>query len=321
MLQRTMWQYCRIKLVKWKYKILYVMLFTALLLFCETACNTAVKASSHSLTQPSQKPGDSVKPFSNDPSQYWMKDYPTAQPSKLAFFHKHAEGWHWYESLSNDKVEEKKKESPSGRSSPSPTPTEKIEAQRKELETKLHTAILEPSHENIITYILAQKVLMDQSQRFSEAWKRVVLTSPALDETLVYPVDQNARRVYYEEHNRELTNRIQGLAQEYGLFFFFRKNCPYCHHFAPIVKGFSQKYGWSVLAVSLDGGTLSEFPEARRDNGIATRLQISHVPALIALHPRTGQFIPLAYGLVSESEIEERAELLTRIRPSEGVKK
>jgi conjugal transfer pilus assembly protein TraF len=87
------------------------------------------------------------------------------------------------------------------------------------------------------------------------------------------------------------------------------------------VKGFSQKYGWSVLAVSLDGGTLSEFPEARRDNGIATRLQISHVPALIALHPRTGQFIPLAYGLVSESEIEERAELLTRIRPSEGVKK
>ena len=238
-----------------------------------------------------------------------------------AFFERHAEGWHWYESLSDDKVEEKKKESSSGKSSPSPTPTEKIEAQRKELETKLHTAILEPSHENIITYILVQKALMDQSQRFSDAWKRVVMTTPTLDETLVYPVDQNARRVYYEEHNRELTKQIQGLAQKYGLFFFFRKNCPYCHHFAPIVKGFSQKYGWSVLAVSLDGGMLPEFPEARRNNGIAERLHVSHVPALVALHPRTGQFIPLAYGLVSESEIEERVEFLTRAFPTIGGKK
>jgi len=55
-----------------------------------------------------------------------------------------------------------------------------------------------------------------------------------------------------------------------------------------------------------------EFPDARRDNGIAERLGISHVPALIALHPKSGKFIPLAYGMVSISEIEERVELLTK---------
>ena len=292
-------------------KIVIPSCLTLFVILC--ICFSSLKAepiSSH------KKSHESAKVASEDSFKNWVK----AQPSKLSFFHKHAEGWHWYEEPPRDsKIQEKG--NTSGRSSPSPTPTEKIEAQRKELETKLHTAILEPSHENIITYILAQKALMDQSQKFSEAWKHVVMTTPALDETLVYPVDQNARRVYYEEHNKELTNRIQSLAQEYGLFFFFRKNCPYCHHFAPIVKGFSQKYGWSVLAVSLDGGTLPEFPEARRDNGIATRLQISHVPALIALHPRTGQFIPLAYGLVSESEIEERVELLTRAFPIIGGKK
>ena len=58
---------------------------------------------------------------------------------------------------------------------------------------------------------------------------------------------------------------------------------------------------------------LPEFPNAKQNNGIAERLQITHVPALIALHPKTGQFIPLAYGLVSEREIEQRVELLTRL--------
>ncbi len=223
------------------------------------------------------------------------------------FFERHAEGWHWYdtlrvESLRGSDQKEKKV-----------TPTEKIETQRKELEQKLHAAIVEPNRENIISYILAQRTLMDQSQRFSESWKKVVMTTPSLDETLMHPVDQNARHIYYREKSVDLKDRIKTLASEYGLFFFFRKECQYCHGFAPIVKSFAKAYGWSVLPVSLDGGNLPEFPNARRDNGIVERLQITHVPALIAIHPKSGKIIPLAYGMVSISEIEERVELLTRI--------
>ena len=230
------------------------------------------------------------------------------------FFERHAEGWHWYHDSDQKPETSKQKEQKL-------TPTEKIEAQRKELEQKLHTAIVEPTQENIISYIIAQKALMDQSQRFSESWQRVVMTTPSLDETLIHPIDQNARHVYYGEKNKEITKRIKDLSQEYGLFFFFKKTCPYCHHFAPVVKHFAEKYGWSVLAVSLDGGRLPEFPYARHDNGIAARLQVTHIPALIALHPQSGQTIPLAYGLVSESEIERRVELLTQIPTFKGEKK
>ena len=172
-----------------------------------------------------------------------------------------------------------------------------------------------------MAYIITQKALMDQSQRFSESWQRVIMTTPALDETLVHPVDQSARHVYYDEQAKAFSKHMKGLAQEYGLFFFFRKNCAYCHNFAPIVKRFAQKYGWSVLPISLDGGTLPEFPNARRDNGMAERLQITHVPALIALHSKTGKLLPLAYGMVSESEIERRIEMLTKLsdRISDGI--
>lgn len=231
-------------------------------------------------------------------------------PVSPSFFERKAEGWHWYQDsdqcpvLSNQKKKVQKESAQ--------TPTQAIETQRKALETKLHAAIVEPTQENLMAYITAQKALMDQSQRFSEMWKQVVMTTPSLDETLQHPVDQNALHIYYAQQREALAKSIKKLASEYGLFFFFRKNCAYCHHFAPVVKRFSQKYGWSVLAISLDGGTLPEFPNAKQDNGIATRLQIAHVPALIALHPKSGQVIPLAYGMISESEIEQRVQILTR---------
>ena len=242
-----------------------------------------------------------------------------AQPS---FFQRKAEGWHWYQSLSdesrsNDKVKKSLPKEATELPSKSLSPTQQIETQRKNLEKKLHAAIIAPTQENLISYITAQKALMDQSQKFSEVWKQVVMTTPSLDETLIHPVDQNARHIYYTQLNQHLEKQIKKLAGEYGLFFFFRKNCAYCHQFAPVVRRFSQKYGWSVLGISLDGGTLPEFPNAKQNNGIAERLQITHVPALIALHPKTGQLIPLAYGMISESEIEQRAELLTRISEEE----
>lgn len=230
-----------------------------------------------------------------------------SQPS--SFFERKAEGWHWYRGQEPE-IREQESGPPPQRAVLSPT--QQIEEQRKALERKLHAAIVEPTQENLISYITAQKALMDQSQKFSEMWKQVVMTNPSLDETLIHPVDQNARHIYYAEQHGKLEKRIKQLASEYGLFFFFRKNCTYCHHFAPIVKRFAEKYGWSVLPISLDGGALPEFLNAKQNNGIAERLQITHVPALIALHPKTGQLIPLAYGLVSESEIEQRVELLTR---------
>lgn len=243
---------------------------------------------------------------------------PYSNASTLAenpsFFERKSEGWHWYQ----DPPCEDKAETKNWPPLTTLSPTEQIKQQRKSLETKLHTAIVAPSRENLIAYIVAQKALMDQSQRFAEMWKQVVMTTPSLDETLVHPVDQNARHVYYSAEQEKSKQRIMRLAGEYGLFFFFRKNCEYCHHFAPIVKRFSQKYGWAVLSVSLDGGTLPEFPKAKKNNGIAERLNITHVPALIALHPNTGQLIPLAYGLTSESEIEQRVKLLTRLSDSRG---
>ncbi len=238
------------------------------------------------------------------------------------FFDRHAEGWHWYQDPV--RVEEQKPETKRDRDTPHKsepkkikktkkkmTPSEQIAKERQELQEALDAALVNPTPETLKRYIVLQSRMMNETEKFTQVWQQVLMTTPELDETLKNPVDQGALRVAEQLKVKDLSQRIAALSKDYGLFFFFKGQCPYCHEFAPIVKRFSEKYGWSVLAISMDGGTLPEFPHAKRDNGAATKLQIQHVPALMAIHPKTGQIIPLAYGMVSEAEIERRVMTLT----------
>jgi len=99
----------------------------------------------------------------------------------------------------------------------------------------------------------------------------------------------------------------------------FRSDCPFCHRFAPILKRFEQDFGMKVLAVSLDGGILPEYPDARADNGIAARLNASSVPALYLTVPATREIQPVGFGLMSGSDLLERIAALGRDKPEAAV--
>jgi len=232
-----------------------------------------------------------------------------------SFYDKHQEGWHWYEKRLDPKEEEEM-------TTPQVTPTQQIEDQKKALELKLHQAVVSGNPRDVLAYIKEQKRLMDQSERFSKAWNVAIQTHPEYDERVKNPQAQYARHGLYEEQQKVREKMIKGLSQEYGLFFFFKKDCHFCHQFAPIVEGFSRVYGWEVLPITLDGGVLPEFPHAKPDNGISKELGVNVTPALVAVHGRTGKMIPLAYGAVSLEEIERRVEtLVTYLQEKEDFKK
>jgi conjugal transfer pilus assembly protein TraF len=128
-------------------------------------------------------------------------------------------------------------------------------------------------------------------------------------------VNHQARHIQIDQEKKRTQRTIQGLSQEYGLFFFFSGSCPYCHQFAPIVKRFSELYGWNVIAISLDGESIKEFPHAESDNGLFELWGIKSLPALFAVNPRTQEVVPIAQGLTSLDEME------TRIMTLVGAKK
>lgn len=228
-----------------------------------------------------------------------------------SFFKDHARGWHWYEAMPlpeeeppsevQEQVTQEKPAAPALK-----TPSELVKAYREELENRLHRAWIDPTPKNIKSYQEMQKDMMDRSKVFSHTWLQTVFQNPELDHTLVSPVNQQARHLQLDLEKDRTRKTIQALSQENGLFFFFAGDCPHCHTFAPIVKRFSELYGWNVIAISVDGGSLPEFPDAQNDNGLFQAWEVKVLPSLYAVNPSTKTVIPVAYGVTAMDEMESR---------------
>ena len=245
------------------------------------------------------------------------------------FFEDHARGWHWYEALpvpkkpekpvseaqvSETQVSKTQKPKTEQAQAASQDPSELLEKDKEQIKQQLAAALVNPTPQNLYAYMALQKQTMERAHHFAQVWQEVVLRYPELDDTLKFPTTQTGRHIFYEQEKQQLFQRIQSLKGTHGLYFFFRENCPYCKAFAPIVKTFAEKYGWKVLAISLSGEVSQEFTDVIKDNGMAQKLGVTHVPALFVVNPGQSTVLPIAHGLVSEAEIEQRILLLTKGR-------
>ncbi len=244
--------------------------------------------------------------------------------AQAGFFDQHAEGWHWYQfqepEIRIQEPEEQEEKTPTAQSldekpkrNSKNDPNELMKAYRLEIERRLNLALINPTPFNVQQYQTIQKDLMNRSERFSKTWQKTILENPTLDHSVQFPTSQVGRHVYLDEQRKDREQRIKGLSQSYGLFFFFKGNCPYCHTFAPIVKRFADMYEWDVLAISLDGSTMAEFPDAKTDQGQAAQLGVEVVPSLFAVNPQTGQILPISHGMTTQDEIEKHILVLTEV--------
>ena len=226
-----------------------------------------------------------------------------------SFYKSHARGWHWYERKISDE-EDNKTNTNENKVVTTYNPTQEVENIRKEAESKLHNAMIRPTEKNVIEYIKAQEKIADRSEEFSKVWQKAIYKNPELDRTLKHPVSYNALHISKEETSKDKRQKISELSKEYGLMYFFRGDCKYCQGFSSVVKRFASKYEWDLMPVQIGDVPIEGFENAKKDNGVSARLGIKNVPALIAAHPKSGDMIPLAFGYIGDSEIEERVDAL-----------
>ena len=235
----------------------------------------------------------------------------------MTYWRQHREGWFWY----RDPLPPKPRQ-------PSTTPKKPkdladFESLQQRLEELKRVAVMNPSDTNLLAYMRFQRMVMDKSQVFADRWQRLVWSAPDLDYGLSgRPTNAMAINVFDDQQRDRDAQTVRTLAATHGLIFVFRSDCPFCHRFAPILKRFEQDYGMTVLAISLDGGTLPDYPDARPDNGMAARLNATAVPALYLTAPARREIRPVGFGLMSMSDLLERVAALARDRtdanPSPG---
>lgn len=240
-------------------------------------------------------------------------DLLTSAMAQDTFYSRHAEGWFWYKQELGAWNPEPEKQPESDKK-----PSTSLDAYKKKLEQTLHQALMKPTESNVKAYMTLQKDMMDRANAFSKMWQKVVLTNPPLNHDVAFPTSHYARPVYENQQRALKEQTIQGLSKTFGLFYFFKAHCSYCAAFAPIVKAFSKKYGWDVMAISVDGSLPDMFPNTIQDNGLAHHLQIQSVPALIAYKDQTRELIPLSYAAISLDQLEDNVMSLVEVDREEG---
>lgn len=237
---------------------------------------------------------------------------PAPAPAVPPYYREHEEGWFWYRNPADDAkpaVPVPPPVSPPGSKVelPANDPLQRLAHQKEDLERLQALAILEPTREHVAAYLEKHVALMEQSARFADAWQNVVWTTPEYDNTLRAPTG-NAAYIQADVQSEALDQRLTEAAQRYGLMFFFRGSCPHCHRFAPVLKTFAERYGFDILPVSLDGGTLPEFPKPQSNVDAAAALKVESVPAVYLIEPRTRTAAPAIFGYVGFSELAQRVD-------------
>lgn len=176
--------------------------------------------------------------------------------------------------------------------------------------------MMSPTPDNVKAYIQLQEAVMARSASAADTWRRVIWDNPDL-QYQGRPTNQTGLGSWDQQYGKTVRSSLASLASTHGVYFFFRSDCPYCHAMAPTLKQFEQTHGIKVIAVSLDGKGIAQFPNAITDKGQAQQLGVQSVPSFFLAAPARKSVLPLGTGVVSLSDLEDRIYTQAFTRPGD----
>lgn len=177
-------------------------------------------------------------------------------------------------------------------------------AYKKRLKGLRYVLFANPTPENLKNYLVYEKKMWNNVDRLESAFRLTRYQYPELFDTLKEPTNVQAVKLQRSLDSLEGKKKIVAFAKDFDLVLFIKDSCPYCIEFAPIVKRFSETYGFKIESVtseepSNDHSMINNVP------GLAEKLNIKNAPTLVAVSKDGSQAFELVRGLVSISELEE----------------
>jgi len=223
--------------------------------------------------------------------------------------HDRERGWHWYESDPNARPVVPVQPPQGGSSAPKsePEPLSVLWLQQKLEETRI-AAIDNPTRENVEYYIYLQKMAMDKAEKFAIMSQQVAMVNPDLDESYENPTSTFVRRARLDTRDGEQRRVLRTLAEDVGIFYFYRSDCAYCARQNPILKRMEAEHGLHILPISIDHLPSHDgaFPNWQPDEGQAQALGVNVTPTMYLFRPLTHEAVFLAAGLQSEPQLIKR---------------
>jgi conjugal transfer pilus assembly protein TraF len=232
---------------------------------------------------------------------------------------KDPEGFLWYKDTLEQTQPLKKSKKDSKELTPEQKAVERNKSLSEKLDIAIHVALDTPTLENVIAAQKLQQQVINKSEKFSKAWVIASMLNPQNQDPGSNPNSVHQQLLKFEKA-KKMKEIFKTLSEDYGLFYVWQPGCPYCDRFLPMVRDFSKKYGFDVLAISKQGGQVQGL-KSIPDNGFIDRYNVQGTyPALFLVHYKSKQVLPLAWGMTAVTEMEETLWRLIQYI-SEGEKK
>ena len=226
-------------------------------------------------------------------------------------------GWDFYCDPANA-PEEQVVEAPAADEQVPPTPPdsalEELEALQLQVDEARAKAVLYPNEENVYAYLVLQKGLVSKAAFFADHWRRVVWQNPELDYEAEHPqVTLGKNAVKNELHYAQL-DALGEISEDYALVYVGGGSCSVCNVYGPNLRDYANKYGFTVLAVSVDGLKLSGFERATREKGELERMGITEkrIPLTLLYHRKLDQVTVLGVGFLAQQSLTDRIYALIK---------
>lgn len=245
------------------------------------------------------------------------------------YFKRSREGWFWHQDLFQNKAVLP----PAAASSPAPrsaVPTQQdrdlqaFEDFKRDFERAMNAATQNPIEANVVRFLEIYAQARAKASVLADTAQSLAVRMPWLDETFdgSRPTQPAAMAAFDTILMQDRDQLLREMSQSWGLYFFYRQNCAYCHVMAPQLKMFQQKYGFTVYAVTLDGGVLPQFPQSSRDAGMAQmvadalKIPSQHfvVPAVVLAKPASREVVAIGFGALNMDQMADRVAQEIRLR-------
>lgn len=221
------------------------------------------------------------------------------EKSKEKFWGQRYRGWLWFE----ERYKEPQKDKHNIQITPEEARNE-LEAMKKEMDDKRDIMMARPSPETLVAYVKAEDVMWEKAMMLDRAYRQAKFRYPEYFDKLEQPHNVHAVKLKRKTDQDSLESSIKDFANKFDLVFFSKGGCVYCREFAPVLKRFSDMYGFKTEEASVDG-MLSGFFKGMKMTELASKLGINVTPVVVVVRKDGGKAFELIRGYASISELEE----------------
>ena len=191
----------------------------------------------------------------------------------------------------------------------SPPKPPSIAGLKARVQERLEAAVMDPTDENIASYLQVNALLFEKAGRFAERWRDVLIRYPEYDWTTGHPVVNSASTTLSRERDAERSAKLTTLAGTWGLVFFGDAG-RLTGLMRPLVDRFAGISGMELIQVAVDGPS-PYLSRAYPDNGMSRRAcgGIKKLPALVLMHKDDSDITHarlVATGVVDIAELGRR---------------